>query len=605
MYDNENPNGFGSNPEENNDDNISGTENNNFEEVNSQQVSQDAVNSSEQNTEQTAEQESSVYRQSYVNDEHHNADDVSGNSTYYSQGSNNSSDDSTQNGSYYNNTQNSGYNSGNNGTQNGSYYNSNSNNSQNNGYYYSTNDSQTNNGYNYNSNNNNNGNGKKKKKKRTLIAVVAVCVVLLAGTIGISAAYISKNKDSLTNVLEDGTLSKNDNNDNSSDSGNYESIGSTNTQNDANSSSTSGVTVTDVSSVVSSAMPSVVAITSKTLVESRNDYSQDIWEYYFGGGNSGNNKSNSYEEDAAGSGIIVDQTSTELLIVTNNHVVEGADSLKIQFAGTESKDSVDGYIKGTDSTKDVAVVAVKLKDIPSDVLKNIKKATLGDSDKVNVGEGVIAIGNALGYGQSVTTGIISAKDRKVQLENQTMTLLQTDAAINGGNSGGALLNASGEVIGINVAKYSSSGSSSNASVEGMGFAIPISSVKDIISDLETKETRTKVSEDERGYLGISGFDVDEQTSQAYSIPQGIQVQSVVKGGPAENAGIAASDVITKFDGQDVSSMASLQSMLEYYKKGEQVKVTIEYRDGRGYRTKDVTVTLGDKSVIETTQNAAN
>ena len=587
MYDNENPNGFGSNPEENNDDNISGTENNNFEEVNSQQVSQDAVNSSEQNTEQTAEQESSVYRQSYVNDEHHNADDVSGNSTYYSQGSNNS---------------------GNNGTQNGSYYNSNSNNSQNNGYYYSTNDSQTNNGYNYNSNNNNNGNGKKKKKKRTLIAVVAVCVVLLAGTIGISAAYISKNKDSLTNVLEDGTLSKNDNNsnnDNSSDSGNYESIGSTNTQNDANSSSKSGVTVTDVSSVVSSAMPSVVAITSKTLVESRNDYSQDIWEYYFGGGNSGNNKSNSYEEDAAGSGIIVDQTSTELLIVTNNHVVEGADSLKIQFAGTESKDSVDGYIKGTDSTKDVAVVAVKLKDIPSDVLKNIKKATLGDSDKVNVGEGVIAIGNALGYGQSVTTGIISAKDRKVQLENQTMTLLQTDAAINGGNSGGALLNASGEVIGINVAKYSSSGSSSKASVEGMGFAIPISSVKDIISDLETKETRTKVSEDERGYLGISGFDVDEQTSQAYSIPQGIQVQSVVKGGPAENAGIAASDVITKFDGQDVSSMSSLQSILEYYKKGEQVKVTIEYRDGREYKTKDVTVTLGDKSVIETTQNAAN
>ena len=587
MYDNENPNGFGSNPEGNNDVNISGTENNNFEEVNSQQVSQDAVNSSEQNTEQTAEQESSVYRQSYVNDEHHNADDVSGNGTYYSQGSNNSSNDSTQNGSYYN---------------------SNSNNSQNNGYYYSTNDSQTNNGYNYNSNNNNNGNGKKKKKKRTLIAVVAVCVVLLAGTIGISAAYISKNKDSLTNVLEDGTLSKNDNNsnnDNSSDSGNYESIGSTNTQNDANSSSKSGVTVTDVSSVVSSAMPSVVAITSKTLVESGNNYSQDIWEYYFGGGNSGNNKSNSYEEDAAGSGIIVDQTSTELLIVTNNHVVEGADSLKIQFAGTESKDSVDGYIKGTDSTKDVAVVAVKLKDIPSDVLKNIKKATLGDSDKVNVGEGVIAIGNALGYGQSVTTGIISAKDRKVQLENQSMTLLQTDAAINGGNSGGALLNASGEVIGINVAKYSSSGSSSNASVEGMGFAIPISSVKDIISNLETKETRTKVSEDERGYLGISGFDVDEQTSQAYSIPQGIQVQSVVKGGPAENAGIAASDVITKFDGQDVSSMTSLQSMLEYYKKGEQVKVTIEYRDGREYKTKDVTVTLGDKSVIETTQNAAN
>ena len=351
-------------------------------------------------------------------------------------------------------------------------------------------------------------------------------------------------------------------------------------------SSNSSSGTANVTEVAKNAMPSIVSITNMSVQEVQN---------FFGG-------TQKQKSESAGSGIIVGQNDSELLIVTNNHVVEGSSTLTVTFIDEES---VEADIKGTDSDKDLAVVAVPLSKIKDSTMNKIAVATLGDSDKTQVGDQVIAIGNALGYGQSVTTGIISAKDRKVQLENQTMTLLQTDAAINGGNSGGALLNASGEVIGINVAKYSSSGSSSNASVEGMGFAIPISSVKDIISDLETKETRTKVSEDERGYLGISGFDVDEQTSQAYSIPQGIQVQSVVKGGPAENAGIAASDVITKFDGQDVSSMASLQSMLEYYKKGEQVKVTIEYRDGREYKTKDVTVTLGDKSVIETTQNAAN
>ena len=351
-------------------------------------------------------------------------------------------------------------------------------------------------------------------------------------------------------------------------------------------SSNSSSGTANVTEVAKNAMPSIVSITNMSVQEVQN---------FFGG-------TQKQKSESAGSGIIVGQNDSELLIVTNNHVVEGSSTLTVTFIDEES---VEADIKGTDSDKDLAVVAVPLSKIKDSTMNKIAVATLGDSDKTQVGDQVIAIGNALGYGQSVTTGIISAKDRKVQLENQTMTLLQTDAAINGGNSGGALLNASGEVIGINVAKYSSSGSSSNASVEGMGFAIPISSVKDIISDLETKETRTKVSEDERGYLGISGFDVDEQTSQAYSIPQGIQVQSVVKGGPAENAGIAASDVITKFDGQDVSSMASLQSMLEYYKKGEQVKVTIEYRDGREYKTKDVTVTLGDKSLIETTQNAAN
>ena len=263
----------------------------------------------------------------------------------------------------------------------------------------------------------------------------------------------------------------------------------------------------------------------------------------------------------------------------------------------DTKNAVEGYIKGTDSTADVAVVAVKLKDIPKDTLNTIKKATLGDSDTVSVGEGVVAIGNALGYGQSVTTGVISAKDREVTVQEKKMKLLQTDAAINGGNSGGALLNAKGEVIGINVAKYSSDGTSS-ASVEGMGFAIPISSVKSIIGNLETKETRTKVSDSEKGYLGIkSKYDVTSDISEMYSMPTGVYVFDIVKGGPAEKAGIQKGDIITKFDGQTVESYDSLQSIMQYYKAGEKVKVTIASAEGREYKEKEVTVTLASSKDV--------
>ena len=410
------------------------------------------------------------------------------------------------------------------------------------------------------------------RKMMKRAAAIALAVVMVGGSFG-AGRYMSSQSGTVAQASE--TESE------------------TETSTEAASTSTDDGTTYSVREIVANAMPSMVAITNKGV--------QEVQSYFYG-------QTYQQETESTGSGVIIGKNDDELLIATNNHVVSGAQTLSVCFS-VDAEDSddlvVSADVKGTDPNHDLAIVTVKLSDISDDVKSKIKVMEVGSSDNLALGEQVVAIGNALGYGQSVTTGIISAKDRKVQLENQTMTLLQTDAAINGGNSGGALLNASGEVIGINVAKYSSSGSSSNASVEGMGFAIPISSVKDIISDLETKETRTKVSEDERGYLGISGFDVDEQTSQAYSIPQGIQVQSVVKGGPAENAGIAASDVITKFDGQDVSSMASLQSMLEYYKKGEQVKVTIEYRDGREYKTKDVTVTLGDKSVIETTQNAAN
>ncbi len=351
---------------------------------------------------------------------------------------------------------------------------------------------------------------------------------------------------------------------------------------DKTTTSSSGETViTDVSGVVKNVMPSVVAITSTQLVQS--GYSGSLYDYYFGNGNSDNNQ---YEEQTgAGSGIIIGQNDTELLVVTNNHVVEGADSLQVQFIDGET---VDAAIKGTDSEKDLAVVAVKLSDIKKSTLEQIKVATLGDSDKLEVGEGTIAIGNALGYGQSVTTGVVSALNREVQYENRTMKLIQTNAAINPGNSGGALLNSKGEVIGINAAKYSSS------SVEGMGFAIPVSSVKDVIENLMNKETLTKVDSDKKGYLNIYGRDVTSTLSETYSVPTGVYVIEVIEGGAADKAGIEKSNVITKINGKSVSSMEDLQRKLEYYEKGTEVTLTIQYAKGNEYKEKEVKVTLGDE-----------
>ena len=351
---------------------------------------------------------------------------------------------------------------------------------------------------------------------------------------------------------------------------------------DKTTTSSSGETViTDVSGVVKNVMPSVVAITSTQLVQS--GYRGSLYDYYFGNGNSNNNQ---YEEQTgAGSGIIIGQNDTELLVVTNNHVVEGADSLQVQFIDGET---VDAAIKGTDSEKDLAVVAVKLSDIKKSTLEQIKVATLGDSDKLEVGEGTIAIGNALGYGQSVTTGVVSALNREVQYENRTMKLIQTNAAINPGNSGGALLNSKGEVIGINAAKYSSS------SVEGMGFAIPVSSVKDVIENLMNKETLTKVDSDKKGYLNIYGRDVTSTLSETYSVPTGVYVIEVIEGGAADKAGIEKSNVITKINGESVSSMEDLQRKLEYYEKGTEVTLTIQYAKGNEYKEKEVKVTLGDE-----------
>lgn len=452
-------------------------------------------------------------------------------------------------------------------------------------YYSGTNN--YNSDYSTNDYNSSEGDDRGPKKNKTAIIAASIVGIFLVLGIGITmifaTMYTIDNRDSMS--------------DNSSNSSKVKDIGSTNvieedeTGSSSNSASNGKVVITDVSSVVSDVMPSIVAITSTTLVE--NNYYDDF-SWYFGGGSDGSN-SQQFEQQGAGSGIVIDQTDSELLIITNNHVVEGTDSLSIQFVDGES---VEGYIKGTDSDADIAIVAIPIKNIKEETLSKIKKATMGDSDSTIVGEGVIAIGNALGYGQSVTTGVISAKDREVTFDgNKSRKLIQTDAAINGGNSGGALIDSNGKLIGINMAKYSSDGSAATSSVEGMGFAIPISSVKDIISELETKETRTKVSEKERGYLGIRGDSVSAEAVQQYGMPQGVYVSEVTKGGGAEKAGIASTDVIVKFDGQSISSMESLQSAMEYYKAGEKVKVTIAYRDGRDYKEKEVKVTLSDYSSL--------
>lgn len=325
-----------------------------------------------------------------------------------------------------------------------------------------------------------------------------------------------------------------------------------------------------VSEVAKDAMPSVVSITNTILYQ---QYGYSIF------GNGG-----TQEAAASGSGVIIGKNDTELLIVTNHHVVSDSNSLSVQFVdGT----SADAEIKGEDSDADLAVIAVKLSDIPSSTMSAIKVAEFGDSDETEVGDQVVAIGNALGYGQSVTTGIISAKDRDVETEEGTESgLMQTDAAINPGNSGGALLNMEGQVIGINVAKYSST------DVEGMGYSIPSTKVKEIVNQLSTLETRSKVSEAERGYLGIQAKTVDAETSEAYAIPQGVYVYKVISGEAAEKAGIQEKDIITKFDGQTVTSYDDLTNLLARYAAGTTVTVTVQRPSGNAYEEKELSLTLG-------------
>lgn len=346
-------------------------------------------------------------------------------------------------------------------------------------------------------------------------------------------------------------------------------VGTTKTVSNAKLTTSTSTVTSDVSDIVENTLPSIVSITNMSVQEVQN---------FFGG-------ISQQESESAGSGIIISQNDSELLVVTNNHVVEGSDTLTVTF---NDGNSVEAQIKGTDSARDLAVVAVPLDKISDDTMNAIKVATLGDSDSLKVGEPAIAIGNALGYGQSVTTGIVSATGRTI--DGFDGEYIQTDAAINPGNSGGALLNANGEVIGINSAKINSS------AVEGMGFAIPISDASDVIQNLMNKETRSKVSDEERGYLGIKGYDVSEEGAQMYNMPTGVYVKEVMSGGGAEKAGLTKGSIITGFEGSSISSRSSLQEQLQYYKAGEEVTLTVQIPDKNGeYTEKDIKVTLGKNS----------
>lgn len=322
-----------------------------------------------------------------------------------------------------------------------------------------------------------------------------------------------------------------------------------------------------VSTVANNVLPSIVAI-DVTVTETSSDV--------FG---------RTYSQDAtgSGSGIIVAQDSKYLYIATNNHVVSDATKVSVKF---NDESVYDATVKGTDSDSDLAVVEIPMKKLSSKTLKNIKVATLGNSDDVKVGNQAIAVGNALGYGTSVTVGYISAKEREVSAEDVTMKLLQTDAAINPGNSGGALVDASGAVIGINSAKYA------DEEVEGMGFAIPISTAVPIINDIIKSEA---VSEDEQGYLGIKGTDVSEEYAKYYNMPQGVYVSEVSSDSPAQNGGMKKGDIIVKFAGKEITSMTGLQEKLSNTKAGTKVKIVVKRSDNGEYKEKTLTITLGKKS----------
>ena len=418
----------------------------------------------------------------------------------------------------------------------------------------------------------NNGQGddgktpKKKKEHKKMPKAVAVTGLALMFGVVSSATFLTTNYVG-TKVLKLGTTQK--------------STSTTSTSavtSNASLTKTSSVVTSDVSSVVENVMPSIVSITNMSVQEVQN---------YFGG-------TSKQESESAGTGIIISQNDSELLVVTNNHVVAGSDTLTVTFA---DGNSVEANIKGTDSEYDVAVVAVPLDSISEDTKKAISVATLGDSTELKVGEPAIAIGNALGYGQSVTTGVISALSRSVSETDQTtgettessVKLIQTDAAINPGNSGGALVNASGEVIGINSSKLVGD------SVEGVGYAIPISDVSDLIENLMNQETKTKVAEADQGAIGIKGMSVSTEYSQQLNMPEGVYVSEVTKGGGAEKAGMTRGCIITGINGTTVSSMDDLQEQLQYYAKGDEVELTIQVPQSNGeYQEQSVTVILGAK-----------
>ena len=342
-----------------------------------------------------------------------------------------------------------------------------------------------------------------------------------------------------------------------------------NTSSDASASTEEGAAgSSSVAAIADAAMPSLVAITNQSVQEMMNWFGQ----------------SQAYESQSSGSGIIIGQTDTELLIVTNNHVVDGAQTLSVGFI---DETAAKAQVKGTDAEHDIAVISVNLSDLSADTLSQIKVIQVGSSADLQVGEQVVAIGNAFGYGQSVTTGIVSALNRPVTIDGVTNTLIQTDAAINPGNSGGALLNMSGQLVGINSAKYS------DTTVEGMGYAIPVDDVTDIIESLMNRTARTqKAPEGQQGFLGITGQDVTSEISEAYGMPKGVYITSVEEGSAAEKAGLQKGDIITKFDGTSVSSLSGLQELISYYSSGETVEITYSAVSDGQYTEQTAEVTLG-------------
>ena len=346
----------------------------------------------------------------------------------------------------------------------------------------------------------------------------------------------------------------------------------------------------DVSEIVSEALPSIVSITTKSVQEVQN---------YFGmyGMYGYAPQQQEQEVEGSGSGIIVGKNDDELLIATNYHVVEGADTLSVAFT---DGNAVEASVKGFDEERDLAVVSVSLDDVEDDTMDAISIANIGSSDDLKVGEQVVAIGNALGYGQSVTTGIVSAKNRRMDSDNNTVTdgsddssdgvnLIQTDAAINPGNSGGALLNMEGEVVGINSAKLAST------EVEGMGYAIAISDVTDILQNLMNETSRDKLDDSEHGVLGIKGSSVSSEAVQMYGIPAGVFVKQVTEGGAADKAGLKANSVITEFNGKTVSSINQLIEYLSYYEPDEEVELTVQIPHGTSYKEETVKVTLDENT----------
>ncbi|RKM57694.1 PDZ domain-containing protein [Butyrivibrio sp. XB500-5] len=425
---------------------------------------------------------------------------------------------------------------------------------------------------------------KKKKKVGAIVAIVLIVMLLLGGA-GFAAFRIFNglglpggSQQSVAQIEEKEDQSATEN----SAAGTQEE--KTDDQKVQTTTTTAGetrVVVTDVTGVVEEVMPAMVMI--------HNNFTQSA--NFFG-------YVQQEEAQASGSGIIVGHNDTELLIATNYHVIDGADSLEVIF---NDDTSVGAAVKGTNSDMDLAVIAIMLDEIPENTLNAIKEAKLGDSNTLKLGEPAIAIGNALGYGQSVTTGVISALNREVETQQggDKHTFIQTDAAINPGNSGGALLNLNGEVIGINSNKLGGN------VIEGMGYAIPISDAKPIIDQLMNEETKIKVAEEERGYIGIQGYSVPSDVTESFGIPQGAYVDKITPGGGAEAAGLVKGDVIVKFEGHDITSMDDLQTRLQYYKAGTTVKLGIMRTDGSEYKETEVELTLGKAPSSDDSKAASN